>query len=141
MGLDDCYKKGYIRKIKVNSELIKSLIEMSDIKEKTIKSSKLDEINVSAYFSMAYDSLREILEAVSISRGFKVTSHLCLGELLKNILDEFDFVNFDRFRYARNSVNYYGTKIDFIQGKELINKIFEMKKDILKKFLKEYNRG
>ena len=125
-------QKGYIKKTRINSELIKSLIEMSDIKELTIKSAKINGLNVSAYLSMAYNSLRESLEALSISKGYKVSSHLCLGELLKTLIKNFDFNSFDRFRYIRNGINYYGTKIDFIQGKEIIKKIFEMKKDIIK---------
>ena len=34
---------------------------------------------------MAYDSLRETFEALCILKGYKVTSHICLGELLKNL--------------------------------------------------------
>jgi hypothetical protein len=64
MDLDDCYRKNYIRKTKINSELIKSLIEMSNIKEKAVNSAKIDKISISAYVPMAYDSLREILEAI-----------------------------------------------------------------------------
>jgi len=137
MDLEDCYKKGFIKKTKINNELIKSLIEMSDIKEKTINSAKIDSVNISAYLSMAYDSLREVLEAFCISKSYKVTSHLCLGELLKSLVSDFDFNSFDRFRYVRNGINYYGTKIDFEQGKKIINKIFNMKKYILEKYLKE----
>jgi len=54
-----------------------------------------------------------------------------LGELLKEIIDNFDFHSFDRFRYIRNGINYYGTKIDFKQGKEIIKKIFEMRRVII----------
>lgn len=136
MELDDCYKKGYIRKIKVNLELVKSLVEMSDIKEQAVKNAKIDEINISAYVSMAYDSLRETLEALCISLGYKVTSHICLGELLRELIDDFDYEEFDRLRYIRNGVNYYGVKVDFPQGKEIIKKIFSMKRKIAEKHLR-----
>lgn len=39
-------------------------------------------------------------------------------------------------RYARNGINYYGIKTDFLQGKEIIRKIFAMKKQMLEKYLK-----
>ncbi len=136
MDLGDCYKKGFVRKAKINKELIKSLIEMSKIKEDTIKSANINEKNISAYFSMAFESLREILEALCISFGYKVTSHFCLGELLKKLIKDFDFNEFDRIRYARNSINYYGTKIEFQQGKELIKKMFEIKINISRRYLK-----
>ena len=63
MDLNECQRKGLIKKTNIDNNLISSLIEMADIKEKTVKTAKINEINVSAYFSMAYDSLREILEA------------------------------------------------------------------------------
>ncbi len=109
---------------------------MSESKEITVNSSDINKISVSSYVSLAYDSLREILEAFCISKGYKVTSHLCLGELLKSLVSDFDFNNFDRFRYIRNGINYYGTKIDVEQGKEIIKKMFEMKKDMLDRYLK-----
>jgi len=138
MDLEDCYKNNFIKKTKISKELIKSLIEMSNIKEDTIKSSDINEKNISAYFSMAYESLREILEALCISLGYKVTSHFCLGKLLKKLIKHFDFNEFDRIRYARNSINYYGIKIEFQQGKELIRNMFNMKKRILAKYLMEF---
>lgn len=138
MDLEECYKKGFIKKININTELIKSLIEMADINEQTVKTALLTKINISSYVSLAYDSLREILEAIAISNCYKVTSHSCLGELLKNLLKDFDYYEFDRLRYTRNGINYYGIKIDFQQGKEIINKIFNMKNSLLKKYLKDY---
>lgn len=138
MDLNDCYKKNFIRKIKVNNELIRSLIEMSDIKESTVNLAKINEVNISAYVSMAYDSLREILEALCISKGYKVTSHLCVGELLKTLINDFNFNEFDRIRFTRNRINYYGTKIDFEQGKSLIKKMFVMKKKFFKRYLKDF---
>jgi len=135
MDLNDCKKKGLIKRTNVNLELIKSLIEMANIKEETVNTAKLNERNISAYTSMAYDSLREIHEALCILKGYKVVSHLCLGELLKELLKDFDFNLFDRWRYIRNGINYYGTKIDFVQGKEIIKNIFEMKMELKEKFL------
>ncbi|MFH1126786.1 MAG: hypothetical protein ABIG84_05505 [archaeon] len=131
MDLGDCWDKGYIKKTKPNKELVKSLIEMSDIKEKAVNSADIDELTVSAYVPMAYDSLREVLEAICISRGYKVTSHVCIGELIRTFLDDFDFHGFDRFRYIRNGINYYGEKVDFKQGIDIIKKMFDMKKELL----------
>ena len=138
MDLDECYRKGFIRKTKVDKELIFSLIEMAGIKEIAVNTAKINEINISAYVSLAYDSLREILEALCISKGYKVTSHLCIGELLREILTDFNFIDFDRMRYTRNGINYYGTKIDFEQGKELIKKMFDMKKELAGKYIKKF---
>jgi len=136
MEIDDCYRKGLIKKARADKELVKSLIEMSEIKETAVNKANINAFNISAYVSMAYDSLREVLEAICILNGFKVLSHICLGELLKKIIDDFDFNEFDRLRFVRNSINYYGTKIDFEQGKEILGKIFLMNKVLKNKYLK-----
>ena len=64
-------------------------------------------------------------------------SHICMGELLKDILEDFDYEKFDRLRWIRNSINYYGEKVEFEQGKEIMNKIFAMRKKILERYLSE----
>ncbi|MFH1376609.1 MAG: hypothetical protein ABIH25_03145 [Candidatus Woesearchaeota archaeon] len=135
MDLDECFKKGLIKKTEINKELIRSLIEMSKIKEDAVKSAKITKTNISAYVSLAYDSLREILESLCILNGYKVISHICIGELLNKIMREFDYKDFDRVRWIRNSINYYGEKVEFKQGKEIITKIFNMKNKILKNYL------
>ncbi len=137
MDLDECFRKALIKKTRIDRELVKSLIEMSGIKEIAVKTAGINEINISAYVSLAYDSLREILEALCISHGYKVLSHICIGELLKDIIKDFDYDEFDRVRWVRNSINYYGEKVDFQQGKEIIDKIFMIKKKILNKYLKD----
>jgi len=137
MDLDECYKKNFIKKTRIDRELVRSLIEMSKIKEDSVNNAQVNETNISAYLSMAYDSLRETLEALCILKGYKVTSHICLGELLKTLVSDFDFISFDRFRYIRNGINYYGSKVDYKQGKEIIIKMFNLKSEIIKKYLQD----
>jgi len=138
MDLDECFRKELIKKAKIDEDLIKSLIEMANINEATVRNAKIDGINISSYVSLAYDSLREVLEAICISKGYKVLSHICIAELLKELFEDFDYDEFDRLRYIRNSINYYGTKIEFKQGKEIVNKIFLMKKLLLNKYLNKF---
>ncbi|MBI2547945.1 hypothetical protein HYW21_01205 [Candidatus Woesearchaeota archaeon] len=137
MDIDQCFKKGLIKKTKIDGELVKSLVEMANIKKIAVETAILNETTISAYVSLAYDSLREVLEALCILKGYKVLSHICIGELLKNILEDFDYDEFDRLRWIRNSINYYGQKIEFEQGKEIITKIFKIKRKIVEKYLKE----
>jgi len=136
MDLEECFQKGLIKKTEVNENLINSLIEMSQINESAVRKANIDNVNISAYVSLAYDSLREAMEAICISKGYKVLSHICIGELLKSLLKEFEFEEFDRLKWIRNSINYYGTKVEFKQGKEIINKIFTMKNNLIKKYIK-----
>ena len=52
MDLDECFRKGLIKRTESNQELVKSLIEMANIKENAVKSAKIDKENVSAYVSL-----------------------------------------------------------------------------------------
>ena len=131
MDINECERKGFIKKATPSKSLAKSLLEVSEIKDKALDSAKLDDMSVNAYLPMAYDALREVLEALCILYGYKVTNHVCLGELLKKLEPDFDYAGFERFRYARNGINYYGKKIDFQQGKEIIEKIRQMRKSII----------
>lgn len=126
MDLTDCEKDGFIRNVKPDLALINSLIEMSKSEEETVKSSKLNKNNISTYCMVAYSSLREILEAISLNLGYKITNHACLGLFLKNKLKEFDFEFFERVRKIRNKIGYYGEKIDLETGEDLIKRIFEL---------------
>ena len=138
MDLDECYKKGLIKKTKISANLIKSLIYMAHVNELTVKEAKLNEVNISPHIILAYESLREILEAICILNGFKVLSHICLGELLKTLIKDFYFDEFDRIRYIRNGINYYGARIELSQGKEIIRKALYMKNSLLEKYLKDF---
>jgi len=132
MDLNDCQRKGFVKKTRTNPELARSLIEMSKIKEETVNSSKLNDNNISAYLPMAYDSLREILEAICVMNSYKVTSHVCIEKLLKSLYPNQSFKDFDRFRYIRNSINYYGKKVGLEEGKVIISKIFGLKNEFIK---------
>jgi len=137
MDLNECKLKGYVKKAFIDKELIKSLIEMADASEVTVNTGNINEITISSYVSTAYDSLRQVLEALSILNGYKVTNHVCLGELLVTLLKEFNYEIFDRFRYIRNGISYYGKKVELEQGKELIKKILKMKNEMLELLKKE----
>ena len=135
MDLDECFRKGLIKKTEINKDLIKSLIEMSNIKEETVKTANINEINISAYVSLAYDSLREILEALALKNGFKIYNHEGHTAFLKEILKKSDDGDeFDEIRKVRNDVNYYGKDISVTEAQEYVNDIKELIKLLRRKF-------
>ncbi len=139
MDINECKSTGIIRRTRIDTNLITSILEMSDIKEDAAKNASPNDISINAFFPMAYDALREILEAYALLHGYKVGNHDCLGKLLKELLPSFDLFLFDRFRYARNGINYYGKKIGLEEGNLLIEKMFLMKKEIVFEIKKKIN--
>ena len=70
---------------------------------------------------MLYDALREYLEALSIMNGYKMYNHECYSAFLKEILNkQTEAETFDKVRKIRNSINYYGKKVDAQESKEVI---------------------
>jgi len=130
MSWQQCLISGTARKTSVDKEMAKSLLNLQDSNIKSQDMLELNEITASSKFSLSYDAIRELLEAISILKGYKIYNHECYTYFIKEILkdDEVSY-NFDEFRKKRNSVKYYGEKIDPDQAMLIINNI---KKDIAK---------
>jgi len=126
-------KKVLLKKITPNSGIIESLKEMAQIKHEEVLLQTLTERNISVYFAIYYDAIKELLEAYCLQNGFKVLNHVCLGEQVRALDDTFDFTIFDRVRYVRNGINYYGKQVSLEQGTELLKKMQNLYKWILSK--------
>lgn len=126
MEITECEEKGFIRKVSPNFGIIKSLKEVAQIKHEEVLSQNLTKRNISVYFTIYYDAIRELLEAYCLSQGFKVLNHVCLGEKMKQLNPNFDYTTFDRIRFLRNGINYYGKQVPFEQGSYLLNKMQEI---------------
>lgn len=133
----ECLDKRIVKNIKEDRELINSLIKTSENKLKSSDELKMNEVNTSSKFSLAYDSLRELLEAISLKNGFKIYNHECYTYFLKEILKEnICGDEFDEIRKARNKVNYYGQEITIEEAEQMINRIKELRKYLLDLFNK-----
>lgn len=69
MDWNECLKKRIAKEVKEDEELIKSLIKTSNNKLESEEKLELNEITSSSKISLAYDSLREILEAPAIKNS------------------------------------------------------------------------
>ena len=129
MDWKECINKRIVRSAETADELIKSLIETS---KNTLLSADflfLNETTSVSKLSLCYDSLRELLEALALKKGYKIYNHECYTGFLKDIIGDSELSErFNRIRLLRNSVNYYGQKVDLRDAKD---KIEELKSLIL----------
>lgn len=133
MDWKNCIKKRIAKEIKVDLGLIKSLIKTSKNKLEVEEGIKLNEVTASSKISLAYDSIREALEALSIKRGYKIYNHECYTHFLKEILNKSNEGDrFDNLRKIRNAINYYGKNISKEEAKEILGKIKNLRKEIIK---------
>jgi hypothetical protein len=131
MDWKECLIKKIAKKVSIDAGLVNSLIETS--RNKLISEEKLilDEITASSKISLAYDSLRELLEALAIKKEFKVYNHEAFTPFLKEILNKPDLGGrFDEIRKIRNSINYYGKSVSLEEARQIINEIKLLKKEI-----------
>jgi len=133
MDWKECGKNKLEKEIKVDKSLVSSLLKTSANKLKTQEMIKLDDTTSVSKISLMYDALREILEALSVSKGYKIYNHECYVSFLKEILKESRFGDrFDNFRKIRNAVNYYGKEISAKEAESVLKEMEEFI-DLLKK--------
>lgn len=132
---DDCIHKRFVKESKIDINLINSLIKSSENKLKSNKRLELDDSTASTKISISYDSLREILEALAIKKGFKIYNHECFCAFLEEICNNKSLsLEFDKFRRIRNAVNYYGKDIPVGEAKIIIKNIILLRKKVLDLF-------
>lgn len=133
---NDCLHSNLSVKITPDIGRVKSLIETAEDRI-NFSNKELDENTANYIFEDYYSSILEFVHAIVIFRGYKVDNHICLGFFIRDVLNRVDlFRIFDDCRFKRNSLIYYGKKMDFETAKETIEKsrilMSELKK-ILKK--------
>ncbi|HIH26075.1 hypothetical protein J4476_05840 [Candidatus Woesearchaeota archaeon] len=121
MDWEKCNKQKLVKEIKTDPELVKSLIMQSNNKLYSSNLLELDIRTAASKFILVYDSLRELLEALAINKGYKIYNHDCYASFLNEIVkDENSAKIFDELRKIRNGINYYGNTISLKEGEALI---------------------
>ena len=137
MDWKECCNKRIVKEVKKDDELIKSLINISKNKLESENKLSMSDVTAASKLSLAYDSLRELLEALAIKHGYKIYNHECYTAFLKEILKESNKgEEFDEIRKIRNFVNYYGKDISIQESKEVIRRIKNLRKDVLRLLIK-----
>jgi hypothetical protein len=103
-------------KLKANS-----LIETSKSRVLYLNGLDLNETSANFIFEGYYVSIVELLHALTLRNGFKVSNHICLGFFLKDIVHNLKlFELFDNLRFKRNSIVYYGKLMEYSVAEEAV---------------------
>ena len=138
MKFEDFIKEGKVRKATPDRFMAESIIKNTFEDLKFLEQTKLTELSKRKLVTNYYDSLRSLLEAISLLKGYKIYSHEAFtyflkDELHQNILS----LKFDRFRKIRNGLNYYGKSIQLNEAKEIIEELKRAINEIKHKFIKK----
>ncbi|MBI5398053.1 hypothetical protein HZB03_01195 [Candidatus Woesearchaeota archaeon] len=98
-----------------------------------LDNNNVDEDSANYIFEGYYSSALELLHALLLLRGYKVTNHICSGFYLRDVLNKKAvFRLFDDCRFKRNSLIYYGRTMDFNTAKDAIKKCKRLLKELSK---------
>ena len=135
MDFRTCTTKRLVKPVRPDTHLYNSLVKSSEKKLKSQKLLILNDDTASSKISLTYDAIRELLEAMTISRGYKIYNHECYTAFLKEIMNESPMGDkFDIFRQIRNDINYYGKDIKSFQAKTLLDDMVKFVEALKSKF-------
>ena len=113
MNFNTKIKNNKVKIIKPDRLRANSLIRSSIEALKTANNIPLTKENSKTIFRELYEALREYSEAIGYYHGYKFLDYESIGYFINDKLNDKDtFINFDRFRRLRNSINYYGEDIN-----------------------------
>ena len=138
MDWKECCKRRIVKGIQKDLELIRSLIKTSENKLESSEKLEISEVTGSSKISLMYDSLRELLEALSVKYRYKIYNHECYIPFLKEILNEIEKgEEFDELRKIRNNINYYGKEISIEEAKNVLRRIKNLRNSIFELIQKD----
>ncbi len=120
---DDCIETCSSLEVTPDKSKARSLIETASGRVQFLAEMAVKESNANYIFENYYSSALELMHALVLIGGYKVSNHICLGYYLRDILRKEDlFRLFDDCRSKRNSLVYYGQKMNFEMSKVEIGK-------------------
>ncbi len=112
MRWEECVERGTARKGRPDFQRAKSLFAMAEVRLDVIKEIEMDDDSASVIFTMMYESILEFAHALAALSGYKILDHVCTKAFLEDMGIRSIAAKFDIYRKNRNSVNYYGKKLE-----------------------------
>ncbi|MBI1971213.1 hypothetical protein HYS47_05685 [Candidatus Woesearchaeota archaeon] len=120
---EECIESNASLKVTPDKAKVKSLMDTAAGRIQFLAENKVKESNANYLFENYYSSALEMMHALVLLSGYNVNNHICLGYYLRDILQKEPlFRLFDDCRVKRNSLVYYGRKMDFETAKFGIEK-------------------
>jgi len=129
----ECIENNSSLSVSSDKAKAKSLIDTATGRNQYLHENEIKESNANYLFEGYYSSLLELLHALVILKGYKVSNHICLGYYLRDVLKRDDlFRLFDDCRFKRNSLVYHGRKMDFLTAQGAIEKCKQLLNELNK---------
>lgn len=131
MSMKTLIEQGVVRQIPPNNARAKSLLIMSRQSLDVIMKMDLTSENSSIIFRELYECLRQVIEAIGYTRGYKFENHESIRAFIEEVLANKSLANnFDRYRKIRNGINYYGDIVPLETAAQAVKDIPRYIKDL-----------
>ncbi|MFH1649081.1 MAG: hypothetical protein ABIA93_00860 [Candidatus Woesearchaeota archaeon] len=131
MDWTECRDKGIVRQTTKNQALISNLVEAAEDK---LHSSSLLPNNSrtrTSRIALTYDAIRALLEALAVSKGFKVYNHECFEAFLDYIMDAPQTASlFRKARILRNQITYFGSEVSEARVQNSLRELIIIKNEV-----------
>lgn len=135
MKFDDFIKQKKVIRGKIDNQKSRALVKMSKNNLSVVKAIPLSDSSASIILSQSYESLRQILEAIALSKGFKLYSHEAFTYFLLELNEVSISEHFDRLRKLRNGVNYYAKTVSVKVASAALQQVKELTTILTRKYL------
>ena len=128
MDWKECCNTRTDKQVSLDTDMIRALMKSSQNKLESESKLEMSSVTANSKLSLAYDSLRELLEALALKKGYKVYNHECYTAFLIEVVGESDKgEEFDWLRKERKSVNYYGKEISVEDASKIVERIRKLR--------------
>lgn len=128
---EECIESCSSLSISPDKAKAKSLVEIALGRKQYLHENEIKEHNANYIFEGYYSSVLELLHALLLLKGYRVINHICLGYYLRDVLKKNNlFQLFDDCRFKRNSLVYYGRKMEFTTAKTAIEKCKQLTQEL-----------
>ena len=105
MDWKSCKTQGFAKEVSEDKNLMSSLVRGAMKKLHAQELLELNEATTTAKVSLAYDALRELLEAAAMTNRYKIYNHECYAAFLEEIVKESALARrFNKLRKIRNDI-------------------------------------
>lgn len=135
MDFNDFVKQKKVFSCTVDEQKILALVKMCQNNLLAVKKMPFTNEFANIILSSAYESLRQVLEAMTLKKGYKVYSHEAYIYYLFSLHEPVVAEKFDRLRKLRNGVHYYAKSVSLVVAKDAFEEIVILCEKLRKKYL------
>ncbi len=141
MDWNECMRK-YVKKVEADAEKVRSLLRMTQIRERTIHMIKRDNETISVLTEDYYEIIKELLVGLMLLHGMKSDNHECLISFFKRNYSEYEYEAniIYQLKLVRNRIDYEGFLVPsqyFGNNESEFKHIIKLLRELIEKKLDE----